>query len=380
MPNSMKTHCKVGHELTPENIYIRKGKGWSPECRTCRTLARTRYTLPDPQMIAARMRDLPSHCWKGHKLSDGNVSITKGGIATCLTCDRGRRKRSIHNRRITAQEVRIIVRRLKGGETLTNIMRGERGHQYVRGLKIKGLTPYSIHRLEVERPLLYAMMKRLAEGSIAAERSVCLRGHPLTEENILVWGGSRRCRTCSLMLRHSPQLKEEVVRTVLFRLHEGATYENIGGRENGHYVGNRSVTTTRLKAFRQKHPKLGKVMDSLAEKNRVAARSERAAKRLVGSNNTKLDEKALPIINEATQNLPQEIRENIRSLMAIAVRERRLKLKDIPARVREFRSLYRKQNKHSLFDEYSANDSLDRQKFDDGPTTLGDTITHGLWN
>ena len=56
MRNSMKTHCKVGHELTPENTYIRKGKNWSPECKICRSLAGKRYRLPDPLLIAARTK------------------------------------------------------------------------------------------------------------------------------------------------------------------------------------------------------------------------------------------------------------------------------------------------------------------------------------
>lgn len=36
MRRSRRTHCRRGHELTPENSYIRPGKRWVRECRTCK--------------------------------------------------------------------------------------------------------------------------------------------------------------------------------------------------------------------------------------------------------------------------------------------------------------------------------------------------------
>jgi hypothetical protein len=41
--NAAKTHCKRGHEFTPENTYIERGGGRS--CRTCKRI-RSRITEP----------------------------------------------------------------------------------------------------------------------------------------------------------------------------------------------------------------------------------------------------------------------------------------------------------------------------------------------
>lgn len=36
--NANKTHCKRGHEFTPENTYVRKGIGTNRSCRACRVI------------------------------------------------------------------------------------------------------------------------------------------------------------------------------------------------------------------------------------------------------------------------------------------------------------------------------------------------------
>lgn len=42
--NILKTHCPEGHEFTPENTYISKGKyGNSRNCRTCHNLQQQEY-------------------------------------------------------------------------------------------------------------------------------------------------------------------------------------------------------------------------------------------------------------------------------------------------------------------------------------------------
>ena len=38
-----RDYCKKGHELTPDNIYIWKGKPTSRECKTCRNTTNSRY-------------------------------------------------------------------------------------------------------------------------------------------------------------------------------------------------------------------------------------------------------------------------------------------------------------------------------------------------
>lgn len=41
--NARKTHCKNGHEFTPENTYQRKDGRGGRECRTCREVAWRKY-------------------------------------------------------------------------------------------------------------------------------------------------------------------------------------------------------------------------------------------------------------------------------------------------------------------------------------------------
>lgn len=37
-----KTHCKRGHEFTPDNVYMKPGSTWR-ECRTCKRMLKRRY-------------------------------------------------------------------------------------------------------------------------------------------------------------------------------------------------------------------------------------------------------------------------------------------------------------------------------------------------
>lgn len=39
-----KTHCKNGHEFTPENTYIRPGTNGSRDCRACKRIINARYS------------------------------------------------------------------------------------------------------------------------------------------------------------------------------------------------------------------------------------------------------------------------------------------------------------------------------------------------
>jgi hypothetical protein len=67
-------------------------------------------------------------------------------------------------------------------------------------------------------------------------------------------------------------------------------------------------------------------------------------------------------------------RQEIISEMVMAHLEGRLELEDAPRRCREFLRAVDRQ-----FPTKYAPRSLDEPIFDDGSTTLGDTITTGLW-
>ena len=74
-----KTHCKRGHELTPENRIGKVG-----QCRKCVNEAKRAKYVPSPLIIK-------THCINGHKRIPENLG-TKGN---CLICETIRRKNKL---------------------------------------------------------------------------------------------------------------------------------------------------------------------------------------------------------------------------------------------------------------------------------------------
>ncbi len=73
------THCKNGHEFTPENTYHWRGK--HKHCRACRRVPLRKF---------APWTD--SHCPNGHALSEVNLRRRRGQ-RICLTCQREHARR-----------------------------------------------------------------------------------------------------------------------------------------------------------------------------------------------------------------------------------------------------------------------------------------------
>ncbi|GEC14226.1 hypothetical protein NWI01_01180 [Nitrobacter winogradskyi] len=85
-------------------------------------------------------------------------------------------------------------------------------------------------------------------------------------------------------------------------------------------------------------------------------------------------------IFRATALVPVDIRNEVRSAMSLAAAEGRIRPHETESRVREFVTAH-----HRQFSKYVPHgggimQSLDQQVYDDGPTRLGDTVTHGLWD
>jgi hypothetical protein len=82
------THCKRGHEFTPENSIIDK-RGWR-KCRRCH------YDWHNEHYVAVkktRRRFDPAnpnnrtHCKKGHPFTPENTLVWKNGLRRCRICN-----------------------------------------------------------------------------------------------------------------------------------------------------------------------------------------------------------------------------------------------------------------------------------------------------
>ena len=89
----MKTHCKAGHEYTPDNIYYYQNtQGAHKRCRTCRLLIQQRWRDNNPQRIkghrdankiASRLRYL----WRVYGLtSDRYTQMLDEQDGRCAVC------------------------------------------------------------------------------------------------------------------------------------------------------------------------------------------------------------------------------------------------------------------------------------------------------
>lgn len=217
----------------------------------------------------------------------------------------------------------------------------------------------------------------------------CKRGHPLSGDNLYVApkSGSRGCRACRTLTNkrlREDRMKPEQKRLILQRLREGFSLRALKKGTIGRrfFPGLTIATSQQMRAERLRDPKWSDKVDALskplAHAKLVAigrARRIRAAPALM--RNSGLD--AYDVIVSATQNINDEVRDEVRGDLFIAVGENRITLAEIPARVREFVAAYNRSNKHSVMSLW-GNKSLDAQIFHDGPTRLGDTVTHGLWD
>lgn len=94
----LRTHCRNGHELTPENTQLRSSDN-ARRCRPClaewgRNKRRAAGCLP-----ATRDR---THCPQGHEYTDENTHINKVGARECRACSRERARVTRAKRRANA--------------------------------------------------------------------------------------------------------------------------------------------------------------------------------------------------------------------------------------------------------------------------------------
>lgn len=99
-----KTHCKRGHEFTPENTSVDKRGG--RRCRRCKRLRTWKLRGKEPD--SPRRRPTPiTHCQRGHEMTPENTYIRPdNGRRTCRACIKLRRPGPISGGSLSAPATR----------------------------------------------------------------------------------------------------------------------------------------------------------------------------------------------------------------------------------------------------------------------------------
>lgn len=266
---------------------------------------------------------LATHCKRGHLLSGDNLSIHSAGVRgvkrSCKACNRlNYRSRSGHKRR------------------------GRR----------------------IDDP-----------------KTHCIHGHEFTPENTYVEpSGKIGCRACRR--RYTPTLPPEAqIRAVIDALREGRTLQSIYGKPvRSPISGPRVIKRERLKAFRIAHPKVDRLISSLAKDNAMKARRHwRDGARTATPFIRSADGVMVEIYAAIPQWIQRADRDDIASMIYMDICEGRLPPSKIADRIGEY--LRRQRQTFSQFVPVIGGRmaSLDERLFDDSGTTLADTVTRGLW-
>lgn len=229
-------------------------------------------------------------------------------------------------------------------------------------------------------------MKAAAASSAKARAQThCRNGHPYAAEGsfrmMRDYRGYmfRRCCACAKMKWNRQTGRKKLSKTkleqVFAALREGQTLQSIYGRKGDKFVGGGITKPDILGRFRRQHPKVDRLITQLAAANREAAKPVRLVAPAVVQRS---GAEVFAVIAAATANLPDFLREDVRSSMIVAAWEGRLHPRDAAKRVREFVTAHNRQ-----FSKFVPGggimQSLDQQVYDDGPTRLVDTVTRGLW-
>jgi len=232
-----------------------------------------------------------------------------------------------------------------------------------------------------------------ANSMAALGRTHCKRGHALVASNILSDKGliRRACRNIShkqaLSIR---MLSADKVRKVIEALREGKPLTQITHGYAQLNEGDQESVREGREDYRegsgpsQLHDSPSRYRSTnqrMIDDNRKTSLA--TARRIVAAPAILRDDGrfAYAAIVHATSSLPDHLKDEVRSLMWMAAAEGKLSLRSISREV--VQSFVSKQNR--VFSKYVPHgggimQSLDQQVYDDGPTRLVDTVTHGLWD
>jgi hypothetical protein len=201
----------------------------------------------------------------------------------------------------------------------------------------------------------------------------------------LIWANAWIRLACKQVRERKYSKIRTVTRDQLTRvfaaLREGRTLTECYGIKDGRYIGGKIADVGALNRYMRTHPRVKKQIKALALVNRRAVMQGVAdRKRLIAApallRNDGAD--AYEAIMAAAADLWEGERDDVISLMFVAAAEGKLDPRHASKRLPEFVKQHR-QSFGIYRREGLAPDSLDRMLFDDGNTSLGDTITTGLW-
>lgn len=95
------THCRNGHEFTPDNI-VRIGPGAWRRCRICHYDSRNRSMKRGiyAEVAEPKVRVYPTHCSQGHEMTDQNTYVDPSGARACRICRRAASLRYVTAKRL----------------------------------------------------------------------------------------------------------------------------------------------------------------------------------------------------------------------------------------------------------------------------------------
>ena len=263
---------------------------------------------------------------------------------------------------------------LRGGRTLNKFgVRAPRLETYFNA--------HPEYALEA-RPLIEANAKAalLRKGARKRNLTHCKYGHPLSGDNLYLAPG-RKERKCLACLKRRGELErrisEQQTRRVIDALNNGGTIA-IVTRPGPSYIVNHRA----LLLFRQKHPKLDRLVLRLSSANAKIHHAEASARRAQILRAPSIAEHGADIFmlirSAVPTTLPRQIRDDVIGAMALEVVEGKLKTGDIRRRVREYVS-----TQFGQFSKYRRV-SLDARLFEDGNATLLDRLSteagDGYWD
>lgn len=225
---------------------------------------------------------------------------------------------------------------------------------------------------------------------VAPHKSHCRHGHPFSQENTYYnargWPECRACRNAAAERYAKRQASvppsKEKIQALLSGLNEGRTICSLTEERYSHgepVVMRRNRYNAILVAF----PKLGRAIKRLAKKNWYARNLDAIHQRLASTRSSEhepLSDDAYKIVVAATAWIPDYARIEVQSMIFEDLLARRLSLGQVRGKSRQFLSLYYKQNSKYVPVIGGVMQSLDQQVYEDGPTRLVDTVTHGLWD